>query len=56
MATNYDKAVRHVTDVFPVRGEDRKLALAGVYASLAVADEVRALREALEKGEADGGT
>lgn len=54
MASNYDKAVGHIKDVYPVFGTERKLAIAGVYASLAVADEVRALREALEKREGDG--
>lgn len=46
MASNYDKARKFLRDN-PVWGIDRKLAEAGVYASLAVADEVRALRESL---------
>lgn len=49
MASNYDKARKFLRDN-PVWGLDRKLAEAGIYASLAVADEIRLLRNDLAAG------
>ena len=46
MASNYDKAHKILRD-YVVYGSERMMVRAGVLASLAVADEVRMLREEL---------
>ena len=47
MASNYEKAHKIIRDYGAVYGAERMLVKAGVLASLAVADEVRMLREEL---------